>query len=187
MSGEAGRSASRRGNAFLEFTLVGIPLMFILISTFEVARVLWQYNTAAHAVREGVRFAAVHGNNCAVTPNSCTTTIQQVAQRIAFHGAGVVPADLVNVEFIWGEADQPAAFTCSDLQTCLNGGGPAAQYWPGPAPGGTLISGAFFRMPITIRAQYRMRSAIALFWPGSRPVQAGTFLLPVSSTEMVHF
>jgi hypothetical protein len=187
MKSQGRQTASRRGNAFLEFTLVGIPLMFILISIFEVSRVLWQYNTAAHALREGVRFAAVHGNNCAVAPNSCTITIQQVAQRIAFHGAGVVPADLVNVQFIWGEADQPPGFTCPDLQICLSGGGPAGQWWPGPAPGGTPISGAFFRMPITIRAQYRMRSAIALFWPGSRPVQAGTFLLPVSSTEMIHF
>jgi hypothetical protein len=176
-----------RGNAFLEFTLVGIPLIFILISIFEVSRVLWQYNTAAHAVREGVRYASVHGNNCAVLPNSCTVTIGQIARQIWFHGAGVVPADLLNVQFIWGEADQPAAFTCPDLQTCLNGGGPAAQYWPGPPPGGAPVSGGFFRMPVTIRAEYRMRSAIALFWPGSRGVRVGNFLLPVSSTEMIHY
>lgn len=176
-----------RGNAFLEFTLVGIPLIFILISIFEVSRVLWQYNTAAHAVREAVRYASVHANNCAVLPNTCTVTIQQIAQRLAYHGAGVVPADLLNVQFIWGEADQPAAFTCPDLQTCLNGGGPAAQYWPGPPPGAASVGGGFFQMPITIRAEYRMRSAIALFWPGSRGVRVGNFFLPVSSTEMINY
>ena len=180
-------SARERGNALIEFTFVGIPHIFVLISIFEVSRVMWQWDTAAHAIREGARYASVHGNNCATLPNNCTTTILQIAQRISFQGAGVVPEDLVNVQFIWGEADGTPAFTCSTLAACLNGGGPAPSYWPGPAPGGTPVGGGYFLLPITIRAQYRMVSAISMFWPGSRPVSVGNFLLPVSSTEMIHY
>src|SRR5882762_5274489 len=53
-----------RGSNILEFTLVGIPLVFILISTFEMARGMWNYHVMAYAVKEGTRYASVHGNNC---------------------------------------------------------------------------------------------------------------------------
>lgn len=176
------------GNAFLEFTFVGIPLVFVLISIFEVSRVMWQYNTAAHAVREAVRFASVHGNDCAVAPNSCTQTIQQIAQVFSFYGAGVVPEDLQNIRFIYGEADETADYTCADLAAALDGScADAGVYWPGPAPGQPANAGAFFTMPISISAEYHVRSAIAMFWPGSAPVSFGSFQLPVSSTEMINY
>ena len=182
------RGKSSRGNALLEFTLVGIPLMFVLISTFEVARGMWQYNTFAHAIREGARFAAVHANSCAALPNGCTTTVQEVAQRIFFHGAGVVPDDVQNLEFIWGESVDAPSFTCSDLEVCLAGGeGAAANWWPGPEPGQPALGGGFWGMPVTINAQFRFRTAIRMFWPGSGPVTFGIFQLPASSTEMIHY
>ena len=37
-----------RGTTLLEFTLVGIPLIFLLISTVEISRGMWQYHTLAH-------------------------------------------------------------------------------------------------------------------------------------------
>jgi Flp pilus assembly protein TadG len=60
----------RRGSSTLEFTLVGIPIIFVLISTFEMARGMWNYHTIAYAVKEGTRFASVHGIDCSTAPNT---------------------------------------------------------------------------------------------------------------------
>ena len=175
-----------RGNALIEFTLVGIPIMFVLISVFEVSRAFWQYDTFGHALREGARYASVHSNNCGVFPNFCTTSVADVADRIMFQGAGIWPPDVQQVEFIWGDADTgTVAFTCTTLENCLSGGSQraaaAAMPWPEGQPGGMASR------PVTIRAEYQFRTAIAMFWPGSAPVSVGAFELPASSTEMVHY
>src|SRR5690242_13216787 len=49
------------GQSLVEFTFVGIPMIFVLIGTFEISRGMWMYHTLAHAVRDGVRYASVHG------------------------------------------------------------------------------------------------------------------------------
>ena len=54
----------------LEFVLVGIPLIFVILSIFEIARGMWTYQTLAFAVREGTRYAIMHGKGCA-SPNTC--------------------------------------------------------------------------------------------------------------------
>ena len=62
MSTRAQRNLEK-GSSMVEFALVGIPLIFILISIFEISRGMWMYETVAHAVREGARYAAVHGQD----------------------------------------------------------------------------------------------------------------------------
>ena len=54
----------RRGAVTLEFTLVGIPLLFTLISTVEMSRGMWMYQTQAYAISQGVRYLVVHGADC---------------------------------------------------------------------------------------------------------------------------
>ena len=65
-----------KGSTMLEFTLVAIPLIFVLISTFEIARGMWIYGTVANAVKEGTRFAIVKGADCATAPNACSAKIE---------------------------------------------------------------------------------------------------------------
>src|SRR5215471_18790761 len=57
------RNRQRGGSSLIEFTLVGIPIIFVLISTFEMSRGMWLYHTLAYAAREGTRYAIVHGVN----------------------------------------------------------------------------------------------------------------------------
>src|SRR5580692_423319 len=78
-----------RGNATIEFTLVGIPLVFVLISTIEMARGMWIYHTLAYAVKEGTRYAVARGQN-----NPIPTTYQNVCNAIAQAGTGLLPEDL---------------------------------------------------------------------------------------------
>ena len=58
------RESKRRGQALVEFTFVGIPMIFILISVFEMSRGMWIYHTLTYAVKEGTRVAMVHGQDC---------------------------------------------------------------------------------------------------------------------------
>src|SRR5262245_42059087 len=92
------RRAQTRGNALIEFTLVGIPLVCVLISTFELSRGMWSYQTLAHAVKACVRYSVVHGQNCANTPNDCTVTISQITNVIQSAGVGLTP-DSVTLTF----------------------------------------------------------------------------------------
>src|SRR5580765_336316 len=84
-------SLRQRGATTIEMTFVGIPIIFILISVFEISRGMWMYNTAATAVREGLRFASVHGVNCVHLapgiPNSCEVTANDIVKVIR-GGAG---------------------------------------------------------------------------------------------------
>ena len=48
--------------------------MFALISIFEVSRGMWIYHTLAYSVKNGIRYASVHGIDCfntANNPNDC--------------------------------------------------------------------------------------------------------------------
>jgi hypothetical protein len=53
------RKQRQRGSAMIEFTLVGIPMIFLLISIFEISRAMWNYHTLAFAIREGTSALAM--------------------------------------------------------------------------------------------------------------------------------
>jgi hypothetical protein len=162
----------RKGSTLLEFTLVGIPLIFILISVFEMARGMWIYHTLAHATKEGTRFTIVHGHNCTLAPNSCVVTVADIATRIKDAGVGLLPNEL-NVVLM----SQTSTVPCMPLSNCLSNSAPWPTF-PSNQPG----------MDITINARYPFRSAISMFWPGGGPgVNFGTFNLPASSTETIQF
>ena len=82
------RKRSRAGNATIEFTLVGIPLVFVLISTIEMARGMWIYHTLAYAVKEGTRYAV---GARAEQFGTNRRTYQSVCNAIAQAGTGLLP------------------------------------------------------------------------------------------------
>jgi Flp pilus assembly protein TadG len=159
-----------RGSNILEFTLVGIPLLFILISTFEMARGMWNYHSMAYAVKEGTRYASVHGTNCAA-PNTCTVTVAQITQHILDSGAGLF-YDQLTLTF----TSTGGSITCL-ATTCLTNN----TVWP--QAGSNAVG-----QNITIRGTYPFTSAISMFWPGSGgAMQAASTLFPASSRETVQF
>ena len=161
----------QKGNALIEFTLVGIPLMFTLISIFEISRGMWIYHTLAYAVTEGTRYAAVHGENCSASPNSCSKAISDVAGVIQYVGVGLLP-DQLNLTFTSKAGSVPCI-----LKDCLSNATP----WP---PANANLRG----MDVTISANYPFSSAIAMFWPGAgQGVVFPTFNLPATSTERIQF
>lgn len=173
------RRACQRGSAIIEFTLIGIPIIFILITTFEMARGMWLYHTVAHAVRDGSRFAIVHGNNCVLYGNTCNVTVADVARRIQYSGVGLVPADMQvrlqsNTRTIQG--------TLAEL---LADNTPWPTYANGVVP---VDDGAHVGQPITVTGIYPFRSALVMFWPG---VSGGGIIpavnLPAISRQYIEF
>ncbi len=161
------------GNSLLEFTLIGIPLLFVLISIFEISRGMWVYHTLAYAIKEGTRYAAVHGENCVAYPNSCGVTVKDVAARIQRAGVGLIPDQFDDVTLQAGAA----VITCATLTDCLA----KEDTWPASPNNGVGLD-------ITISAHYPFTSAIAMFWPGAGSTGVfPTFHLGATSTERIEF
>jgi TadE-like protein len=171
----------RKGNSVIEFTLVGIPVIFLLISIFEVSRGMWLYHTLAYAIKEGTRFAIVHGHDCVIPPSNCAVTIGEITDRIRSQAVGFVPSEIQNLTF----RTATRTITCATLQDCLSN----TTYFPSGGPGqprdvGGIRLGSF----VEIGAVYPFQSAIAMFWPGAGSgTNFGTFFLPASSKEMIQY
>lgn len=168
------RQRSRRsGNATIEMTLIGIPIIFVLISIFEISRGMWMYHTMAYAVKEATRFAIVHGQNCLPpSTNACSVTVANVAQVLKDAGVGLDP-DQTTVDF------NPSGGTTAGatLTNCLTNN----NVWP---PTGTNGRG----QPVTITIRTPFRSALAMFWPGAGSVRfAPVFNFSAASTEVIQF
>src|SRR5437763_139922 len=61
-----------RGGAMVEFAVVGAVFTAIFLGIVEIGLAAWQRNTAAADAREGVRYAAVHGNRSGSVATSAT-------------------------------------------------------------------------------------------------------------------
>ena len=162
----------RNGTATIEMTLVGIPLIFVLISTVEVARGMWIYHTLAYALREGTRYTIVHGVDCRTAPNNCAVTVHDIARVIQKAAVGLYDTDNFQIEMKSLTDDVSCSLTSALAST--------AQF---PALGGGAIGA-----PITFRATYQFQSAIAMFWPGAGPGMNFTSVtFPASSQENIQF
>ena len=160
-----------RGATMLEFVLVAVPMIFVLVSTFEIARGMWIYGTVSNAVKEGTRFAVVKGSDCSLPPNACSARISDVATRMQRMGSGLIPTDLT-VSF----TSDSGTTTCR-MDNCLTNN----TVWP---PAGDNAKG----QPIQIFGAYRFRSAIAMFWPGAgKGVTFGSINLNATSQGVIQF
>jgi TadE-like protein len=179
------KRARRRGATTIEMTLVGIPLIFTLISIFEISRGMWNYQTLAYAAKEGVRFASVHGINCVSNNNNCPVTIGQVASYVQKAGVGLDPSTTKLIFLSSASSDSSGGTitwntdaTCS-LASCETGA-LAGTDWPPPS---ASKQGSLIRITITTP----FHSALAMFWPGSRPVSFAQVTLSGGSADEVQF
>jgi Flp pilus assembly protein TadG len=160
-----------RGNSLLEFTLVCIPLIFVLVSLIELSRYMWSYHTLIFAVEKGARFAVVHGQGCAAASASCPVSVAAVARVIQNASTGLDSSQLSVVL-------QPAssAKSCLPLSSCLSN----SDAWPPTADSGVGL-------PIKISASYPFRSALSVFWPGAGSVKTAAVNMGATVKEEVRF
>jgi len=165
-------NTNRTGSTILEFVLVGIPMIFIFLSLVEISRGMWIYHTLAYAVREGTRYAAMHGKDCA-SPNNCQVTIGGITTVIQNAGVGLDP-NAVKVTFT------PASGAAST--DTLTNQLASSTTWP---PSGANLVG----QNVSITLKYPFRTFLAVFWAGDgHPIaDSQTFYLPATSTEPIQF
>ena len=189
----------RLGQTLVEFTFVGIPIIFILISIFEVSRGMWIYHTLAYSAKVGVRYASVHGVNCIGStvnaklqnPNDCAVkmgpasapsagTLPTIAYVIRQAAVGLDPLK-TTITFI----DSGTTVTCN---LDVSGGTNAcpATIWPSYDPAG-VSTFDLVGEPIRIDITTPFSSAIAMLWPGAKPVSFASGTLGATSQDYVQF
>jgi Flp pilus assembly protein TadG len=164
----------QRGSTLVEFALVVIPAIFIVISTVELGRGMWNYHTLSRAVNDGARLASIRGAGCTTGGNTCSITVGTIATTIATSAIGL-PAANFNVTLT---TDSGAATACNPLNSCLSN----ATVWPPSTNSNNLKD-----KNVTVSAAYNFKSAMAIFWPGNSPVQFGAVTFGASSTQRILF
>ena len=156
----------------LEFVLVGIPMIFIFISIFEISRGMWTYHNLAYAIREGVRYASMRGRDCG-SPNNCQVTIGTIAGVIESAGVGLDPS-LVTLTF----TPANGSGTTGTITTLLS----SSTVYP---PSGSNNQGQY----VSISGVYSFKTVLAVLWPGDGKPYVGnnTFALPASSNEPIQY
>jgi len=172
----------RLGQTLVEFTFVGIPLIFVLISIFEISRGMWIYHTLAYSVKVGIRYASVHGVNCvnnAGNPNTCTVNIGPYSAP----GGGALPsiAYVIRQAAVGLDPDKTTlTFNANgSVTTCIMSACTATQW---PADPNNAVG-----KPIRIDIATPFNSALAMLWPGASPVKFSAGSLGASSQDYVQF
>jgi Flp pilus assembly protein TadG len=100
---------AERGQALVEFSLVGIVFFMIVLGMVDTVRMVWNYNALAEATREGTRYAIVHGAQSADPsgPGSSYYTApdsdSKVTEKVEQFAGGLNPSQLtVQSEWIDG-------------------------------------------------------------------------------------
>lgn len=166
----ARRKDSRAGSTTIEFVLVGIPVIFIVISIFEIARGMWVYQTLSHATHTVARHIAVHGSGCA-SPNTCSLTLGNFATDFGSVANGLDPAAMV-VTFY----SSSTSIACNPLNSCYAN----STVWP-PAADSTAGN------DVRIQATSPFPNALAMVWPGARSVPFSAMQFAAFSRQRILF
>jgi Flp pilus assembly protein TadG len=161
---------SRSGQALIEFTLLGIPMVFITISIVCMSIDMWQYQNLAYATETTARYVSTHGASCSQNGNTCTITTGNVATLFASQ-AMALAADSVNVTL----TDSGGSTTCNPVNSCNTG---AAQF---PSAGHNTVGS-----DITITATYTLKSPFFMFWPPNTD-PAHDFTVGAKSRQRIMF
>jgi hypothetical protein len=190
-----GNSRHRRlGASTVEFALVGIPVLFVLVSIFEISRGMWMWETMAHAVRQGARFAAVHGINCVTPPNVCGRAVADIARQIQIAGVGLAPDQVLVTVRIFPHANASSPLTSDGPQTLISmrTDGQSFSGWTYlfmPSAPGTPSNVDAAQAPndVVVSGSIPFTSALAMFWPGGGTVSFGTVNLTATARERILF
>jgi Flp pilus assembly protein TadG len=163
-----GGSRSRRGATMIEFTLLGIPGLFLCMSVLMTGIDMWQFFTLSYAAAQTARFASVHGATCG-TPNSCTITRAQVASY--FQSQALALNTAVTVLTM---TDGSGTITCNPVTSC------PSSSTTFPATTNNAVGSN-----ISINATYPISNPLFMYWPGAGRVNPATYTLGATSTQEI--
>ena len=164
---------NRKGAVTIEFALVGVPLIFAIVSIVQMSQAMWTYFTQAYAINGALRYVVVHGEHCAESGNTCTVTVGNIASQIAALGSGLAPGSW-NVKLI--SATPANSVTCNPLSSCSG----KLTVWP-PSPDNKVGTA------VAISGSYPFQSALMMFWPGAKPTTFGTYNMTAYGQHVMEF
>jgi Flp pilus assembly protein TadG len=170
----------KRGSVLIEFTLVGIPALFLWVSILEMARGMWQYHTVQYACKMAAAYASVHGATCG-SPNSCLKNMSDVVGVFQTNAIGV---PMANVSLTLTSAS--GSVKCTQVSTCSSNSSWSTTW---PPTSDNAVGNA-----IQIRADYSFSTALSMFWPGAgkawgfgSALGKGKFDFPGYSYQIIQF
>lgn len=164
-----------RGSSIVEFALLGIPIVMLIVSVFEISLAMWTYVTLGYAVREGARYSVTKGQGCSFTGNTCSVKVSDIAQRIRTAGTGLDPGTL-NITL---SASDGSTVSCSPLTNCYSN----ATVWP-PATANLESNVATAASSITVTGTYAFK---VICMPLSTLLQTSSGQLQASSQQFILF
>ena len=179
------RRKDRRGSAILEFAFTGVPLIFVWISTVQIALGMWHYHTMQYAVKATGSYLAEHGGDCA-SPNTCSITIESLASVMKTNAIGV-PASALQMTFNTVSSSDhktvtnTVSCTITNTTTPANGCDHNTTAWP---PTGSNSAGSEFE----IQAEFQWNPAMGMVAPGAgSAVSFSSVWLPAYTHQVVLF
>ena len=165
------KTTKRRGFALIEFTLVGVPLIFLTISIIEASIAMWQYHSMMYANEIVARYAAMHGKGCTQNGNTCTITVGTLAQMIAAQAPSLDTSKLV-VTLYTNSGNTP----CNPITSCYS----STTQFPGNADN-TVGNDVKFV------ASYPINNPMPLLWPGAGHTGGSVFTLGSTTRQRIVF
>ena len=165
------RTKKRRGSLMLEFALVGIPTIFLTISSAETALAMWQYHTLEECATAGARAVITHGADCA---GSCTVTVGNVITKIVSTGVGLDSSKL-SVKLV-SASTSPAGTTYSPASSYLSN----STTFP-PAADAAVGN------DITVTVTYQVTDPFVMYWPGAGRMLGSAYTLGATSRQRIIF
>jgi Flp pilus assembly protein TadG len=168
------RRRRQGGSAILEFTLTGIPLIFVWINIVQMSLGMWHYHTLQYAIKQAGAYVAVHGSNGGYCQtNLCR--VQDAAAVMAQYAIGM-PQSSIQMTFTpitssINHTTQGTAIPCQ-LDTCQT----TATLFPNGNP------------EFEIRAEYQFNNALGMVAAGgggSGPIKFGNPWFPAYTHQTV--
>lgn len=163
--------SKRGGSALIEFSLLGIPLIFVILSVMAASLNMWQLHSLAYSVDTTARYVVAHGNVCTQTGNTCTVTLGNIATLMQ-QQSGALDASLYYVTF----TSSSGSIACNPLNTCTSN----ATTWP---PNADNAIGN----DITVKGYYTLVNPIMIFWPDGNKIAAARFTVSATARERIVF
>jgi Flp pilus assembly protein TadG len=161
----------RRGSSLIEFTLIGIPVIFVTASVVQGSIGMWQFSNMAYAIQVADSYVTSHGRSCSQNGNSCTITVGDVTTMIA-NQAPSLDTSLLKVVLYTNSN----TVTCEPISSCLS----STTQFPSVADNAVNFD-------VKIVATYPIVSPVAMLWPGTRVDGGTTVRLSATTRQTIQF
>jgi hypothetical protein len=153
----------------IEFSLVGLPIIFVIFSVALAAIGMWQFENLEFGTQNATRFVAMHGRTCVQDGSTCVITVGDVA---SYFESQTFALDAAKAQVTLKSAT--ATITCNPLNSCFGN----TTVFPS-----TQDNGVNFDVSIT--SVYPVLSPITMFWPGNPSLAGSTFNLFATSRQRI--